>query len=143
MALSVPLSRFTPRVGGGSAFFVRRIHTITIMRDYYIININKTLTSNREAILDLKEQLFNYTSSSPTSDITFLTLEDFDVPILKVFSTERDIVFLTEPCKGAVSKETHIPHGSPFRTKIATRPRVSDTEQRILTEFPDQAKKST
>ena len=24
MALSVPLSRFTPRVGGGSAFFVRR-----------------------------------------------------------------------------------------------------------------------
>jgi len=28
MALSVPLSRFTPRVGGGSAFFVRRLHTI-------------------------------------------------------------------------------------------------------------------
>ena len=25
MALSVPLSRFTSRVGGGSAFFVRRI----------------------------------------------------------------------------------------------------------------------
>ena len=24
MALSVPLSRFTPRVGGGSAFFVRQ-----------------------------------------------------------------------------------------------------------------------
>ena len=28
MALAVPLSRFTPRVGGGSAFFVRRRHTI-------------------------------------------------------------------------------------------------------------------
>ena len=27
MALSVPLSRFTPRVGGGSAFFVRRLRT--------------------------------------------------------------------------------------------------------------------
>ncbi len=26
MALAVPLSRFTPRVGGGSAFFVRPIH---------------------------------------------------------------------------------------------------------------------
>ena len=25
MALAVPLSRFTPRVGGGSAFFVRRL----------------------------------------------------------------------------------------------------------------------
>ena len=27
MALSVPLSRFTPRVGGGSVFFVRHHHT--------------------------------------------------------------------------------------------------------------------
>src|ERR1039458_6499240 len=27
LALSVPLSRFTPRVGGGSAFFVRPHHT--------------------------------------------------------------------------------------------------------------------
>jgi len=30
MALSVPLSRFTPRVGGGSAFFVRRLATMTL-----------------------------------------------------------------------------------------------------------------
>ena len=29
MALSVPLSRFTSRVGGGSAFFVRRLTVIT------------------------------------------------------------------------------------------------------------------
>src|ERR1039457_6792121 len=28
LARSVPLARFTPRVGGGSAFFVRRIHTM-------------------------------------------------------------------------------------------------------------------
>jgi len=28
LALSVPLSRFTPRVGGGSAFFVRRIRAM-------------------------------------------------------------------------------------------------------------------
>jgi len=27
LALAVPLSRFTPRVGGGSAFFVRQHHT--------------------------------------------------------------------------------------------------------------------
>jgi len=27
LALAVPLSRFTPRVGGGSAFFVRPLHT--------------------------------------------------------------------------------------------------------------------
>ena len=33
MALSVPLSRFTPRVGGGSAFFVRPLgHTTDYMR---------------------------------------------------------------------------------------------------------------
>ena len=28
LALAVPLSRFTPRVGGGSAFFVRRLFTV-------------------------------------------------------------------------------------------------------------------
>src|SRR5258708_25831234 len=44
MALSVPLSRFTPRVGGGSAFYVRRQripHTFTIMktRDAIILTI--------------------------------------------------------------------------------------------------------
>src|ERR1035441_2199720 len=27
LALAVPLSRFTPRVGGGSAFFVRQLRT--------------------------------------------------------------------------------------------------------------------
>ena len=32
MALSVPLSRFTPRVGGGSAFFVRPQHITPIMK---------------------------------------------------------------------------------------------------------------
>ena len=32
MARSVPLSRFTPRVGGGSAFFVRRMATPNILR---------------------------------------------------------------------------------------------------------------
>ena len=31
MALSVPLSRFTSRVGGGSAFFVRPLRAFTIM----------------------------------------------------------------------------------------------------------------
>ena len=31
MALAVPLSRFTSRVGGGSAFFVRPLHITTIM----------------------------------------------------------------------------------------------------------------
>ena len=30
MALSVPLSRFTSRVGGGSAFYVRRLHVMQI-----------------------------------------------------------------------------------------------------------------
>jgi len=32
LALAVPLSRFTPRVGGGSAFFVRRMATSNISR---------------------------------------------------------------------------------------------------------------
>ena len=31
MALSVPLSRFTSRVGGGSAFYVRRHRTVANM----------------------------------------------------------------------------------------------------------------
>ena len=32
MALSVPLSRFTSRVGGGSAFFVRRLRATLLMK---------------------------------------------------------------------------------------------------------------
>jgi hypothetical protein len=32
LALGVPLSRFTPRVGGGSAFYVRRLHTFMTKR---------------------------------------------------------------------------------------------------------------
>jgi hypothetical protein len=47
LALAVPLSRFTPRVGGGSAFFVRRHYRATISRvgcliqtmKYHIANI--------------------------------------------------------------------------------------------------------
>ena len=36
MARSVPLSRFTPRVGGGSAFFVRPLDTMKTIRAFII-----------------------------------------------------------------------------------------------------------
>ena len=36
MALAVPLSRFTPRVGGGSAFFVRRHRVIVKTGNIFI-----------------------------------------------------------------------------------------------------------
>jgi predicted esterase len=36
LALAVPLSRFTSRVGGGSAFYVRRQHTFTFITRYFI-----------------------------------------------------------------------------------------------------------
>ena len=36
MALAVPLSRFTSRVGGGSAFFVRPLHTIKTIRTFLV-----------------------------------------------------------------------------------------------------------
>jgi len=36
MARSVPLSRFTSRVGGGSAFFVRRLLAFMSLKDYYL-----------------------------------------------------------------------------------------------------------
>ena len=42
MALAVPLSRFTPRVGGGSAFFVRR-HSHTVKTRYVIIALEFVL----------------------------------------------------------------------------------------------------
>jgi len=35
LALAVPLSRFTPRVGGGSAFFVRRLRITDFMTRYF------------------------------------------------------------------------------------------------------------
>ena len=37
MALSVPLSRFTPRVGGGSAFFVRPMRRLSIICSLLIL----------------------------------------------------------------------------------------------------------
>jgi len=37
LALSVPLSRFTPRVGGGSAFFVRRIRRRFMSDDFIMV----------------------------------------------------------------------------------------------------------
>ena len=42
MALAVPLSRFTSRVGGGSAFFVRR-HSRTVKKRYVIIALEIVL----------------------------------------------------------------------------------------------------
>ena len=40
MALSVPLSRFTSRVGGGSAFFVRHHHTL--MKPWTLLDLGFT-----------------------------------------------------------------------------------------------------
>ena len=39
MALSVPLSRFTSRVGGGSAFFVRRLRAVMLKNIFRLFMI--------------------------------------------------------------------------------------------------------
>jgi hypothetical protein len=139
LALAVPLSRFTPLVGGGSAFFVRRIHTIKIMRDYFIFHTDKELISGLPAILDLEEQTIYYAGYAAGADVTFLTLEPFDVPLLEIRCTESDMVFMGEADKVAVAdglKEVaRIAHGKPFRTRIAKRPKVIDSERKILTKF--------
>ena len=50
MALSVPLSRFTLRVGGGSAFFVR---PLSIMKKFIFITAVALLTSQLPAAIIL------------------------------------------------------------------------------------------
>jgi len=43
LALAVPLSRFTPRVGGGSAFFVRRHRAFEILAFGFLEAMNVLL----------------------------------------------------------------------------------------------------
>jgi hypothetical protein len=54
LALAVPLSRFTPRVGGGSAFFVRRHYTFMNIRAFLLFLAGCCLLSagcHREAAI--------------------------------------------------------------------------------------------
>src|ERR1017187_4218414 len=77
LALAVPLSRFTPRVGGGSAFFVRRLPIENYTYYYFMITWTKEfetgsakLDQQHRLLIDninlLKEQLGH---TNPTREI--------------------------------------------------------------------------
>jgi hypothetical protein len=50
MARSVPLSRFTPQVGGGSAFFVRHQDRFKILQSWLVWRRFKQYDSDEQAI---------------------------------------------------------------------------------------------
>ena len=52
MALAVPLSRFTSRVGGGSTFFVRPLHTFMILSEF----ISKSLQDIMAALDEVEKK---------------------------------------------------------------------------------------
>jgi hypothetical protein len=58
LALAVPLSRFTPQVGGGSAFFVRPLHitkNMSIQTTQFIGDDGKIMTPEQVEISRLKK----------------------------------------------------------------------------------------
>jgi len=99
LALAVPLSRFTPRVGGGSAFFVRRQHT-------HFMNprsINRTLVIITPIILLAIISLiwFFVSTKSRSQDrmlqAKFDQLQGYDGdPVIQVFrdSGQKGVAFL-------------------------------------------------
>src|ERR1022692_3105580 len=66
LALSVPLSRFTPRVGGGSAFFVR-----LLMRAAHIIILVASLCCCIRADADTKLDFWHSYTHTQTQQIHY------------------------------------------------------------------------
>jgi hypothetical protein len=80
LALAVPLSRFTPQVGGGSAFFVRRITIFPKFSDITIITINQrtiTMSADKTEYKKIQGQilkhLFDKAKAEKFTEITALT----------------------------------------------------------------------
>jgi hypothetical protein len=66
LALSVPLSRFTPRVGGGSAFYVSRLHTLTVKTIFLLFGcFTLTLFWAGAATPPLSDFVGTYEGASP------------------------------------------------------------------------------
>src|ERR1017187_2917896 len=66
MALAVPLSRFTSRVGGGSAFYVRRTHTSNNKRKDKHMFITTTFTIEGYHITEYKGLVRGIIVRAPT-----------------------------------------------------------------------------
>ena len=73
MALAVPLSRFTPRVGGGSAFFVRPHYTHIIMKRIFILLLASLLVTFYSSSADDTNAVTNvidFESATPSQVLT-------------------------------------------------------------------------
>src|ERR1035438_2486093 len=82
LALSVPLSRFTPRVGGGSAFFVRRhpsmgeyiaYSTVLVILVFYFFMRFRWLSRrlDKELAEDIDKPKFTFTDILVLAFVTF------------------------------------------------------------------------
>jgi hypothetical protein len=84
MALSVPLSRFTSRVGGGSAFFVRLLDHIKIM----------TKPNEKELVLqnkELKKEVSRLQRNNAKSEIQIFSLKR-EVSQLRKLTTPKPLL---------------------------------------------------
>ena len=76
MALSVPLSRFTPRVGGGSAFFVRRHYAMRAFAYYNLALVSALTVFTGCASAHHSSQSVSVVSRPPNLDLFFLDVYD-------------------------------------------------------------------
>ena len=82
MALAVPLSRFTPRVGGGSAFFVRRHYAMRAFAYYSLALVSALAVFTGCASAHHSSQSVPIVSRPPNLDLFFLDV--YDAPSLPV-----------------------------------------------------------
>jgi len=73
LALAVPLSRFTPQVGGGSAFFVRRLRTT-------MTNMKPKTKAAREQTAKAKLRKYGLSRLSPKVRRKAGGIIEFDFP---------------------------------------------------------------
>ena len=99
MALSVPLSRFTSRVGGGSAFYVRRPRVMKISaRDIQVFVAGALALLGTQALLQLPSYFFGPAPASAWYDLLFYSLSAaLDLLLgLAVFFGRRWAILLTQ-----------------------------------------------
>ena len=119
MALSVPLSRFTSRVGGGSAFFVR--HRLHFMRITHFITIVVAALAATFAVSCSK-------SSSPIPDVSFqgYTVESNGV--------RRAVFEFKNPSQSPIACQLHFQSEDSIKPGIVTIPAGGSVTDKIYIE---------
>ena len=110
MALSVPLSRFTSRVGGGSAFFVRRMSTLSGLSDTVRSFAGRSLTMRLEFGWGWSVHTPGNAEAAP-----FTQIEDVNLTTVQVIPSEFFAAYgtSTRGFLGRVVQPGHLLHDLP------------------------------